>query len=165
MKHIKVFESDSYDLLGDLEKIGFEPFIGFIWCEGTRNNRPLGFVVVGKDEEDCVNQVKEHLPIFLIDDGKRYSTSGPGPSSGLAGVPNGIKTMENYLTYLFEAGQIRDAGHYALKARKNEAMVKVFWDEYMMNPKYVYDQAKEYFTDADYAFSLELPQDKIYLKK
>ena len=164
MKHIKVFESDPYDLLGDLEKIGFEPFKRFIWCEGTRQS-PLGFVVVGKDEEDCVNQLKKHLPNYLVNPGIRYSTSGPGPSSGSAGVPSGIKTMEDYLTYLFEAGQIRDAGHYALKARKNEAFVKVFWDEYMMNPKYVWDQAEQYFTNADYAFSRDLPQDEIYPKK
>lgn len=150
MKHIKVFESDSYDLLGDLEKIGFEPFIGFIWCEGTSNNRPLGFVVVGKDEEDCVNQVKDHLPPYLAD----FTLN-----------PRDIKSMDDYLTYLFGAGKIRDAGHYALKARKNEALVKIFWDEYMMNPKYVYDQAKKYFTDADYAFNLEEPQYKVYLKK
>jgi len=164
MKHIKVFESDPYDLLGDLEKIGFEPFIGYIWCEGTRQS-PLGFVVVGKDEEDCVNQLKKHLPNYLVNPGIRYSTSGPGPTSGSAGVPSGIKTMEDYLTYLFEAGQIRDAGHYALKARKNEAFVKVFWDEYTMNPKYVWDQAEQYFTNADYAFSRDLPQDEIYPKK
>lgn len=158
MKPIKVFESDSYDLLGDLEKIGFEPFIGFIWCEGTSDNSPLGFLVVGKDNEDCVNQVKEHLPYFL-------ANSPSGSSGGVSGVPREIKTMDDYLTYLFGAGEIRDAGHYVFKARKNEALVKIFWDEYMMNPKYVYDQAKKYFTDADYAFNLEEPQYKVYLKK
>ena len=163
MKHIKLFELDSDDILGDLEKIGFEPYIGYIWCEGTRQN-PLGFVVVGKDDQDCVDQLRNYLPNYLEGPGL-YSTSGPGPSSGFAGAPRGIKTMEDYLTYLFEAGQIRDAGHYALKARKNEAFVKIFWDEYMMNPKYVYDQAQEYFTNADYAFSRDLPQDKIYPKK
>jgi hypothetical protein len=164
MKHIKLFELDSDDILGDLEKIGFEPYVGYIWCEGTRYN-PLGFVVVGKDEQDCVDQLRKHLPNYLVDPSK-YSTSGPGTSSGgFGGAPREIKTMSDYLAYLFEAGQIRDAGHYALKARKNEAFVKIFWDEYMMNPKYVYDQAQEYFTNADYAFSRDLPQDKIYPKK
>ena len=158
MKHIKLFELDSDDILGDLEKIGFEPYVGYIWCEGTKEN-PLGFVVVGKDEEDCVNQVNKHLPLYLED---RYSASTP---SGIIGMPSGIKTMEDYLTYLFELGRIRDAGHYVLKSRKNEAFVKIFWDEYMMNPKYVYDQAQEYFTNADYAFSRDLPGDKIYPKK
>ena len=151
MKHIKLFELDSDDILGDLEKIGFEPYVGYIWCEGTRYN-PLGFVVVGKDEQDCVDQLRKHLPNYLVYPSKYFA-------------PREIKTMSDYLAYLFESGQIRDAGHYALKARKNEAFVKIFWDEYMMNPKYVYDQAQEYFTNADYAFSRDLPQDKIYPKK
>ena len=157
MKHIKLFEFDSDDILGDLEKIGFEPYVGYIWCEGTKET-PLGFVVVGKDEEDCVNQVKEHLPLYLED---RYSAS----TSGIPGMQYGTKTMEGYLTVLFESGLIRDAGHYRLKARKNEAFVKIFWDEYMMNPKYVYDQAQQYFTNADLVFSKEYPQEKIYPQK
>jgi len=160
MKHIKLFESDPDDILGDLEKIGFEPFIGFIWCAGT-STKQLGFLVVGKDEEDCVNQVKSHLTYYL-------NTMGPGffSSGGIGGTTRkSANTMEEYLTQLYEVGKIRDAGHYRFKARKNEALVKIFWDDYMMNPKYVYDQAQEYFTDADIEFDKEYPQEEIYLKK
>jgi hypothetical protein len=86
------------------------------------------------------------------------STSG---SAGRMGMYN-TENMESFLVMLFEQGYIRDAGYYRLKAKKNLAMLEIFTDPYVLNPKWIWDKAKEYFSDAEEVFSQEKPKSKIY---
>jgi hypothetical protein len=155
MKHLRTFESEE-SLLGDLEKLGYEPFIGFMYWAGTPQNE-FGFIVIGQTEKDCISQLKKHIYQYL-DTPRSMSTSGSAGSMGMYNTEN----MESFLVMLFEQGYIRDAGYYRLKAKKNLAMLEIFTDPYVLNPKWIWDKAKEYFSDAEEVFSQEKPKSKIY---
>lgn len=165
MKYIKVYEEetgseDLEGLLSDMGTLGIGGLVGFMWV-GEKNiggginsgEEQMGFLVIGKNERDCVDLVL---------------------SSGIFGnhplLPNWFKpnsdfkgTFVGMLERLFEKGVISDAGHYSdLKARGGRRLVKSWYDPYMMNPKYCYDQAKEYFINADEVFSKEEPEWEIW---
>lgn len=152
MKHLREFEDNEIsNLIGDLEDIGIEGLKGFMWvgfCPPEMSH--LGFLVIGKNDQDCIDLVIES-GIF----------KSPGsPEIGFKG--NFVDFLEN----LFENGLIQDAGHYPdLKSKGSKRLVKSWADEYMMNPKYCYDQAKEYFTNAEEVFSEETPVWEIYEPK
>jgi hypothetical protein len=77
-------------------------------------------------------------------------------------IKSDLKSFVGYLTDVFEIGRINDAGHYGtFKAKGHKKMIKLWFDYYMMNPKYCYDQAKEYFTNADEIMSKEYPRSQI----
>jgi len=154
MKYLKEYEeADLKDLIDDLEEIGQGGLVGFMWIGSIPNQEHLGFLVVGRDERDCIDLVMS-ADIF----GKNHPY-----------LPNWFKTKDfkgsfgEMLEGLFENGLISDAGHYSnLKARGGRRLVKSWYDPYMMNPKYCYDQAKEYFRNAEEVFSKEVPEDQIF---
>jgi hypothetical protein len=75
-------------------------------------------------------------------------------------------TFVDMLERLFEKGVISDAGHYPnLRARGGKRLIKSWHDPYTMNPKYCYDQAKEYFKNAEEVFSEEEPESRIWEPK
>ena len=124
-----------------------------MWIGSIPNGEHMGFLVVGNDERDCVNLVLssdifgDHplLPYWFK------------PNSDFKG------TFAELLERLFEKGVISDAGHYpGLRARGGKRMIKYWFDPYTMNPKYCYDQAKEYFKNAEEVFSKEEPESKIW---
>ena len=157
MKYVRTFESED-SLLGDLEKLGYEPFVGFMYWAGTPQNE-FGFIVIGQTEQKCLEQLKKHIYQYL--ELKSRGTGGFGASSGLVGMYN-KESIASFLEMLFEQGYIRDAGHYQLKAKKNGALLEVFTEPYLLNPKWIWDKAKEYFSDAEEVFSKEKPNSKIY---
>ncbi len=146
------FESDRRRLLAGLEELGFEPYIGFMYWSGTSDSQ-LGFVVIGPDEKSCVKQLKEHLPKFLYGRPLSYIPF-PKKEENLS--------MQDYMVGLFESGYLLDAGFYKLKSKKNQSMLEIFTEPYVMNPKYVWEKAKEYFSDAEEVFSKEIPESKIF---
>jgi hypothetical protein len=158
MKYVRTFESED-SLLGDLEKLGYEPFVGFMYWAGTPQNQ-FGFIVVGATEQKCLEQLKKHIYQYL--ELPSYGTGGfARASSGGVGMYN-KESIGSFLEMLFEQGYIRDAGYYQLKAKKNVALLEVFTEPYLLNPKWIWDKAKEYFSDAEEVFSKEKPDSKIY---
>lgn len=158
MKYVRTFESED-SLLGDLEKLGYEPFVGFMYWEGTPQNQ-FGFIVIGATEQKCLEQLKKHIYKYL--ELPSYGTGGfSRASSGSVGMYN-KESIGSFLEMLFEQGYIRDAGYYQLKAKKNVALLEVFNEPYVLNPKWIWDKAKEYFSDAEEVFSKEKPDSKIY---
>jgi hypothetical protein len=149
------FESDRRRLLAGLEELGFEPYVGFMYWSGTRDSQ-LGFVVIGPDEKSCVKQLKEHLPKFLY--GRPLSSAGFG---GFSKKEENL-SMQDYMVELFESGYLLDAGFYKLKSKRNQSILEIFTEPYVMNPKYVWEKAKEYFSDAEEVFSKEIPESKIF---
>lgn len=157
MKHVKIYEKysddDLNDLIDDLEGIGQGGLVGFMWIGYIPKEGHMGFLVVGRDERDCVNMVLSS-DIF-----------GNHPL-----LPSWFKANSDYkgtfvemLERLFEKGVISDAGHYPnLRARGGKRLIKTWYDPYMMNPKYCYDQAKDYFKNADEVFSEEGPESRIW---
>jgi len=159
MKYLKEYEDEEIKgMIGDLETIGQGGLVGFMWIGsiprlGRRNGEHMGFLVVGRDERDCVDLIL---------------------SSGIFGnhplLPNWFKpnsdfkgTFAQLLERLFEKGVISDAGHYPnLRARGSKRLIKSWYDPYTMNPKYCYDQAKEYFKNAEEVFSEEEPESQIW---
>lgn len=159
MKHVRTFESED-SLLGDLEKLGYEPFVGFMYWAGTPQ-KEFGFIVIGQSERKCLEQLKKHIYQYLELKGHGTGGFGTSASSGLVGMYN-KESIASFLEMLFEQGYIRDAGHYQLKAKKNVALLEVFTEPYLLNPKWIWDKAKEYFSDAEEVFSKEKPNSKIY---
>ena len=158
MKYVRTFESED-SLLGDLEKLGYEPFVGFMYWAGTPQNQ-FGFIVIGATEQKCLEQLKKHIYQYL--ELPSYGTGGfARASSGSVGMYN-KESIGSFLEMLFEQGYIRDAGYYQLKAKKNVALLEVFTEPYLLNPKWIWDKAKEYFSDAEEVFSKEKPDSKIY---
>lgn len=158
MKYVRTFESED-SLLGDLEKLGYEPFVGFMYWAGTPQNQ-FGFIVIGPTEQKCLEQLKKHIYQYL--ELPSFGTGGLGrASSGGVGMYN-KESIGSFLEMLFEQGYIRDAGYYQLKAKKNVALLEVFTEPYLLNPKWIWDKAKEYFSDAEEVFSKEKPDSKIY---
>ena len=158
MKYLRTFESED-SLLGDLEKLGYEPFVGFMYWAGTPQNQ-FGFIVIGATEQKCLEQLKKHIYQYL--EIPSYGTGGfARASSGSVGMYN-KESIGSFLEMLFEQGYIRDAGYYQLKAKKNVALLEVFTEPYLLNPKWIWDKAKEYFSDAEEVFSKEKPDSKIY---
>lgn len=159
MKYLKEYEDEEIKgMIDDLETIGQGGLVGFMWIGriprlGRRNGEHMGFLVIGRDERDCVDLIL---------------------SSGIFGnhplLPNWFKpnsdfkgTFAQLLERLFEKGVISDAGHYPnLRARGSKRLIKSWYDPYTMNPKYCYDQAKEYFKNAEEVFSKEEPEWEIW---
>jgi hypothetical protein len=157
MKHLKEYEeADLKDLIDDLEGVGQGGLVGFMWIGSIPKGEHMGFLVVGRDERDCVDMVLSS-DIF-----------GNHPL-----LPNWFKDNSDYkgtfvdmLERLFEKGVISDAGHYPnLRARGGKRLIKSWHDAYTMNPKYCYDQAKEYFKNAEEVFSEEEPESRIWEPK
>jgi len=150
MKYLKEYEDEEIKgMIDDLETIGQGGLVGFMWIGSIPKGEHMGFLVVGRDERDCVDLVLSS-DIF-----------GNHPL-----LPNWFKpnsdfkgTFVEMLERLFEKGVISDAGHYPnLRARGGKRLIKSWYDPYMMNPKYCYDQAKEYFKNAEEVFSKEEPE-------
>ena len=154
MKYLKEYEDEEIKgMIDDLETIGQGGLVGFMWIGSVPKGEHMGFLVVGRDERDCVDLVLSSnifgnhplLPYWFK------------PNSDFKG------TFVEMLERLFEKGVISDAGHYPnLRARGSKRMIKSWYDPYMMNPKYCYDQAKEYFKNAEEVFSEEVPESKIW---
>lgn len=156
MKHIKEYEEqDIRSLIDTLEGVGHGGLVGFMWIGTVGDSEHLGFLVVGNDEKDCVNLVIQS-EIF-----KEYSRSPDWITLPKSSKFDG--SFAELLERLFERGVISDAGHYPdLRARGGKRMLKSWFDPYTMNPKYCYDQAKEYFRNAEEVFSKEVPESKIW---
>ena len=154
MKHLKEYEDEEIKgMIDDLEKVGQGGLVGFMWIGSIPKGEHMGFLVVGRDERDCVDLVLSSdifgnhplLPYWFK------------PNSDFKG--NFVEMLER----LFEKGVISDAGHYPnLRARGSKRLIKSWYDPYMMNPKYCYDQAKEYFKNAEEVFSEEEPESQIW---
>lgn len=154
MKYLKEYEDEEIKgMIDDLEKVGQGGLVGFMWIGSIPKGEHMGFLVVGRDERDCVDLVLSSdifgnhplLPYWFK------------PNSDFKG--NFVEMLER----LFEKGVISDAGHYPnLRARGSKRMIKSWYDPYMMNPKYCYDQAKEYFKNAEEVFSEEEPESRIW---
>ena len=154
MKYLKEYEDEEIKgMIDDLETIGQGGLVGFMWIGSVPKGEHMGFLVVGRDERDCVDLVLSSnifgnhplLPYWFK------------PNSDFKG------TFVQMLERLFEKGVISDAGHYPnLRARGSKRMIKSWYDPYTMNPKYCYDQAKEYFKNAEEVFSEEVPESKIW---
>lgn len=154
MKYLKEYEDEEIKgMIDDLETIGQGGLVGFMWIGSIPKGEHMGFLVVGRDERDCVDLVLSSdifgnhplLPYWFK------------PNSDFKG------TFVEMLERLFEKGVISDAGHYPnLRARGSKRMIKSWYDPYTMNPKYCYDQAKEYFKNAEEVFSEEVPESKIW---
>lgn len=162
MKHLHTFESDRRSLLTGLEQLGFEPYVGFMYWMGTPENE-LGFVVIGADETSCVKQLQKHLYDYLPSNSFGSSGGFSGTSGGFPGKKENL-SMEDFMVDLFSRGKINDAGFYRLKSKNSVALVEVFYQQYIMNPKFVWDKAKEYFSNAEEVFSQEIPESKIYYR-
>lgn len=154
MKYLKEYEDEEIKgMIDDLETIGQGGLVGFMWIGSIPKGEHMGFLVVGRDERDCVNLVLSSN----IFDNHPLLPHWFKPNSDFKG------TFVEMLERLFEKGVISDAGHYPnLRARGSKRMIKSWYDPYMMNPKYCYDQAKEYFKNAEEVFSEEVPESKIW---
>lgn len=154
MKHLREYEeADLKDLIDDLEGIGQGGLVGFMWIGYIPEEGHMGFLVVGRDERDCVNMVLSS-DIFA---------NHPLLPSWFKANSDFKGTFVEMLERLFERDLISDAGHYPnLRARGGKRLIKTWYDPYMMNPKYCYDQAKDYFKNADEVFSEEAPESRIW---
>ena len=157
MKHLKEYEeADLKDLIDDLEGVGQGGLVGFMWIGSIPKGEHMGFLVVGRDERDCVDMVLSS-DIFGNHPLLPYWFKANSDYKG---------TFVDMLERLFERGVISDAGHYPnLRARGGKRLIKSWHDPYTMNPKYCYDQAKEYFKNAEEVFSEEEPESRIWEPK
>ena len=63
MKYLKEYEDEEIKgMIDDLETIGQGGLVGFMWIGsiprlGRRNGEHMGFLVVGRDERDCVDLI------------------------------------------------------------------------------------------------------------
>ncbi len=157
MKYLKEYEDEEIKgMIDDLEGVGLGGLVGFMWIGSVPKGEHMGFLVVGRDERDCVDMVLSSdifgnhplLPYWFK------------PNSDFKG------TFVEMLERLFEKGVISDAGHYPnLRARGGKRLIKSWYDPYTMNPKYCYDQAKEYFKNAEEVFSEEEPESQVWEPK
>ena len=154
MKYLKEYEDEEIKgMIDDLEKVGQGGLVGFMWIGSIPKGEHMGFLVVGRDERDCVDLVLSS-DIFGNHPLLPYWFKANSEFKG---------TFVEMLERLFEKGVISDAGHYPnLRARGSKRMIKSWYDPYMMNPKYCYDQAKEYFKNAEEVFSEEEPESQIW---
>ena len=154
MKYLKEYEDEEIKgMIDDLEKVGQGGLVGFMWIGSIPKGEHMGFLVVGRDERDCVDLVLSS-DIFGNHPLLPYWFKANSEFKG---------TFVEMLERLFEKGVISDAGHYPnLRARGSKRLIKSWYDPYMMNPKYCYDQAKEYFKNAEEVFSEEVPESKIW---
>ena len=152
MKHLKEYEeADLKDLIDDLEGVGQGGLVGFMWIGSIPKGEHMGFLVVGRDERDCVDMVLSS-DIFGNHPLLPYWFKANSDYKG---------TFVEMLERLFEKGVISDAGHYPnLRARGGKRLIKSWYNPYLMNPKYCYDQAKEYFKNAEEVFSEEEPESR-----
>jgi hypothetical protein len=157
MKHLREYEeTDLKDLIDDLEGVGQGGRVGFMWTGYIPKGEHMGFLVVGRDERDCVDMVLSS-DIFGNHPLLPYWFKANSDYKG---------TFVDMLERLFEKGVISDAGHYPnLRARGGKRLIKSWYDPYTMNPKYCYDQAKEYFKNAEEVFSEEEPESRIWEPK
>ena len=154
MKYLKEYEDEEIKgMIDDLEKVGQGGLVGFMWIGSIPKGEHMGFLVVGRDERDCVDLVLSS-DIFGNHPLLPYWFKANSEFKG---------TFVEMLERLFEKGVISDAGHYPnLRARGSKRLIKSWYDPYMMNPKYCYDQAKEYFKNAEEVFSEEEPESRIW---
>lgn len=157
MKYLKEYEDEEIKgMIDDLEKVGQGGLVGFMWIGYIPKQEHMGFLVIGRDERDCVD-------IFMSSDifgNHPYFNRWVSENPGFKG------TFVEMLERLFERGVISDAGHYPnLRARGGKRLIKSWYDPYTMNPKYCYDQAKEYFKNAEEVFSEEEPESQIWEPK
>lgn len=154
MKYLKEYEDEEIKgMIDDLEKVGQGGLVGFMWIGSIPKGEHMGFLVVGRDERDCVDLVLSS-DIFGNHPLLPYWFKANSEFKG---------TFVEMLERLFEKGVISDAGHYPnLRARGSKRLIKSWYDPYMMNPKYCYDQAKEYFKNAEEVFSEEEPESQIW---
>ena len=157
MKYLKEYEDEEIKgMIDDLEKVGQGGLVGFMWIGYIPKQEHMGFLVVGRDERDCVDMVLSS-DIFGNHPLLPYWFKANSDYKG---------TFVGMLERLFEKGVISDAGHYPnLRARGGKRLIKSWYDPYMMNPKYCYDQAKEYFKNAEEVFSEEEPESRIWEPK
>jgi hypothetical protein len=157
MKYLKEYEDEEIKgMIDDLEKVGQGGLVGFMWIGYIPKQEHMGFLVVGRDERDCVDMVLSS-DIFGNHPLLPYWFKANSDYKG---------TFVDMLERLFEKGVISDAGHYPnLRARGGKRLIKSWYDPYMMNPKYCYDQAKEYFKNAEEVFSEEEPESQIWEPK
>jgi hypothetical protein len=155
MKHLKEYEDQEIEsLMGDLEEIGHDQPMGFMWYGELRGRGNAGFLVTGANERECVNSVIENQKeIFLL-------------SSPI----NDSSKYENFDDLLdeFSLRNIISEGTYfwGFKAKSARVLIKNWSSDYIISPKYMYDQAKEYFKNADEIFSDQgTPEDSLWTKK
>jgi hypothetical protein len=146
-------EEDLKGALGDLETLGFEPYVGYAW-NGTAMSKnvsinnsyyPLFFLVIGKNEEDCIRQMMESPLLknhFARGTGSLFSSPSPMKKEDLP------DSFEDYLSNVFSWGGILDAGYYGpFKAKKNERKIAYIEPPYTMNVQQVMDVIEENFRD------------------
>lgn len=154
MKHIKLFEEDLEDLIGDLEGVGFDRSIGYMFMS-TKGDEPIAFLIKARDESRCVQallglSMKNWLstPPSL-----KYSTSGPGFKAPAFMSDLKEKKFPELMEFMFEQGYIPDAGYYGpFKAKDSSEAVIVFTDIYTINAKAFVDLANVHFSNADEVF-------------
>jgi len=148
------------DLLGDLQKIGYVPWVGYMWCGqmgyDDRDNPPfLSFAVIGPTEIDCIKLLMQS-GIFTGSSARRGSSGllSTTSTASFGGMSPRSQSMPGYLDELFENGVIRDSGHYSgLEPKKNEKLVRYWTDEWRNDPYYFVKVAKEMFSNVDQVMS------------
>lgn len=157
MKHLKEYnDEDLENLMGDLEDIGHGGPIGFMWTGIFTTGGNAGFIVIAKDEIECVKSVIENQrEIFQlnylaiqINDSPRY------------------QTFDDLLDKLIQEDVIYEGTYfYGLKAKSSKTLLKFWYYNFIISPKYLYDQAKEYFKNADEILTKQgQPEDQIWTK-
>lgn len=156
MKHIKLFEEDLEDLIGDLEGVGFDRSIGYMFLS-TKGDEPIAFLIKARDESRCV-QALLGLSIenwLSTPPSLKYSTSGPGFTAPTPAFMSDLKEKKfpELMEFFFEKGQVPDAGYYGpFKAKDSSEAVIVFTDNYTINAKAFVDLAYVHFSNADEVF-------------
>lgn len=135
------------DLLKDLTSIGFEPSIGFMFLGVTSprgDERPLGFLVKGKNEKMCAKMITESMK-----EDNPFITSKYDKMTGNLN----FDSMTDLMIFLFEQGYVSDSGYYGpFKAKDSSQELILMVDEYMINAKDFVDLAYKHFTNVEEAF-------------
>ena len=135
------------DLLKDLTNIGFEPSIGFMFLGVTSprgDDRPLGFLVKGKNEKMCAQMITESMK-----EDNPFITSKYDKMTGNLN----FDSMTDLMIFLFEQGYVTDSGYYGpFKAKDSSQELILVVDEYMINAKDFVDLAYKHFTNVEEAF-------------
>lgn len=149
MKHIRVFEED--DLIGDLESIGFEKSVGYMYMSNT-GDIPIAFLVKGKTEARCAQMIigLAKKGWFVTPPHLKMSTSG---LLGSLDFLKGETSVEDLLHLLFEQGFLPDAGYYGqFKAKDPSEAAICYKENYSVNAKAFVDLAYSHFSNADDIF-------------